>query len=82
MFSKKSDGWQNGNLINLKYKKLQTRKEKLELQLDKAYNLLEVKQVKFEFNFHYIKSSSNSYLYTCSNSSSSSINSDRIQSRA
>ena len=74
MFSKKSDGWQNGNLINLKCKKLKTRKEKLELQLDKAYNLLEVKQVKFEFNFHYIKSSSNSYLYTCSNSSSSSSN--------
>ena len=68
MFSKKSDGWHNGNLINLKYKKLQTRKEKLELQLDKAYNLLKVKQVKFEFNFHYIESSSNSYLYTCSSS--------------
>ena len=32
MFSKKSDGWQNGNLINLKYKKLKTRKEKVKFK--------------------------------------------------
>ena len=76
MFSKKSDRWRNGNLINLKCKKLKTRKEKLELNLDKVCNLFEFKRVEFELDFYYVTLSSSSNLYTRSSSSSSSTDSD------
>ena len=80
MFSENSDEWQNGYLINLKCKKLKKkRKEKLELELNKACSLLEFKRIEFELNFYYVESSSISNLYTCSNSSGTNSNRVRVQ---